>query len=126
MHKLQFLWLIRCSITGGATDLTVVFGWNVVIKSVPLSFSSLLLIFFIVCSTCQVGYIYITRWAIMNYSLGTLIGAFIVDYLGPKYTMVSPAFIQPLYTVSNQNSDHGASIPSFNRIYHEWTLFIVR
>lgn len=80
------------SITGGSSALSVVFGWNVVIKSVPLLVSRPLLIFFIACSTCQVKYISVTHCVIANYFLGTIIGAFVVDYLGAKYTMVSSLF----------------------------------
>lgn len=80
------------SITGGSSALSVVFGWNVVIKSVPLLVSRPLLIFFIACSTCQVKYICVTHCVIANYFLGTIIGAFVVDYLGAKYTMVSSLF----------------------------------
>jgi hypothetical protein len=32
---------------------------------------------------------------VVNYSLGTIIGAFVVDYLGAKYTMVSSLFYSP-------------------------------
>ena len=88
---------MKHSITGGSTSLSVVFGWNVVIKSVPLLVSTPLLIFFIACSTCQVDNIHITHCVIANYFLGTIIGAFVVDYLGAKYTMVSPLFYSPLH-----------------------------
>ena len=83
------------SITGGSSALSVVFGWNVVIKSVPLLVSRPLLIFFTACSICQVKYIRVTHCVIANYFLGTIIGAFIVDYLGAKYTMVNSLFYSP-------------------------------
>ncbi|TRM64448.1 major facilitator superfamily domain-containing protein [Schizophyllum amplum] len=52
------------NITGGATALSVVFGWNVVIN--------------------------------IFYLPGTLIGAFIVDYLGPKNTMIFGLIMQAI------------------------------
>jgi len=52
------------NITGGTDDLTVVFGWNVVIN--------------------------------LFYMPGTIIGAFIVDYLGPKYTMILGLVLQAI------------------------------
>ena len=86
---------MKQSITGGSSALSVVFGWNVVIKSVPLLVSRLLLIFFIACFTCQVKFFHVKHCVIANYFLGTIIGAFIVDYLGAKYTMVSSLFYPP-------------------------------
>jgi MFS family permease len=52
------------NITGGATALTVVFGWNVIIN--------------------------------LFYMPGTIIGAFVVDYLGAKYTMITGLLLQAL------------------------------
>jgi hypothetical protein len=83
---------MKQSITGGSSALSVVFGWNVVIKSVPLLVLRPLLIFFIACSTCQVKYNHDTHRVVVNCSLGTIIGAFVVDYLGAKNTMVSLLF----------------------------------
>ncbi|KXN88499.1 hypothetical protein AN958_07165 [Leucoagaricus sp. SymC.cos] len=54
------------SITGGSDSLTVVLGWNTVIKL-----------------SCKL-------------SIGTLIGAFILDYLGPKYTMITGLVLQAI------------------------------
>ena len=94
---IRILWLMKQSITGGSSALSVVFGWNVVIKLVPLLVSRPLLMFFIACSICQVKGIHATHCVIANYSLGTIIGAFVVDYLGAKYTMVSSLFYSPLH-----------------------------
>ncbi|RXW25591.1 hypothetical protein EST38_g212 [Candolleomyces aberdarensis] len=56
--------IIVDNITGGSTDLEIVFGWNVVIN--------------------------------LFYMPGTLGGAFIVDYLGPKYTLITGLLCQAL------------------------------
>ncbi|RDB26292.1 hypothetical protein Hypma_006812 [Hypsizygus marmoreus] len=56
--------IILDRITGGSKDLTVVFGWNVVIN--------------------------------LFYMPGTLIGAFVLDYLGPKYTMITGLLLQAI------------------------------
>ncbi|TEB27007.1 MFS general substrate transporter [Coprinellus micaceus] len=56
--------IIVDNVTGGISDLQVVFGWNVVIN--------------------------------LFYMPGTLIGAFIVDYLGPKYTMITGLVLQAI------------------------------
>lgn len=40
-------------------------------------------------------------------SIGTLIGAFILDYLGPKYTMVSSRFIRRLYNLLTKSQIMG-------------------
>jgi len=52
------------SVTGGATALSTVFGWGVVIN--------------------------------LFYMPGTIIGAFIVDYMGPKYTMIFGLLMQAI------------------------------
>ena len=91
---------MKQSITGGSSALSVVFGWNVVIKSVPLLLLRFLLISFVACSTCQVKYIHVTTHCVIaNYFLGTIIGAFVVDYLGAKYTMVCSQFYSPSFTL---------------------------
>ncbi|PPR06289.1 hypothetical protein CVT24_001095 [Panaeolus cyanescens] len=56
--------LIFRSVTGGTEDLTVIFGWNVVIN--------------------------------LFYIPGTMIGAFVVDYLGPKWTMITGLLAQAI------------------------------
>ncbi|RDB30893.1 hypothetical protein Hypma_004890 [Hypsizygus marmoreus] len=50
------------NITGGSTDLSVVFGWNVIIN--------------------------------LFYMPGTIIGAFAIDYLGPRYTLIIGLVLQ--------------------------------
>ncbi|KAF9038118.1 putative metabolite transporter [Panaeolus papilionaceus] len=54
--------VILNNVTGGSEDLTVIFGWNVVIN--------------------------------LFYIPGTMIGAFVVDYLGPKWTMITGLLLQ--------------------------------
>lgn len=54
--------IIVNNITGGKTDLAVVFGWNTVIN--------------------------------LFYMPGTLVGAFVVDYLGPKWTLIVGLMLQ--------------------------------
>ena len=84
------------SVTGGSQSLTIVFGWNVVIKYVFLGhlscFQSLSLNKFSAWSISQASRISFDTPFIVSrrlISLGTLGGAFVVDYLGAKYTMVS-------------------------------------
>lgn len=79
------------SVTGGSSDLTIVLGWNVVIKYVLITPS--LLYYFVLIPP---SLFYMPGTSILfsivrsiKLLLGTIIGAFIVDYLGPKYTMVS-------------------------------------
>ncbi|KAK0235873.1 MFS Git1p-related glycerophosphoinositol and glycerophosphocholine permease [Armillaria nabsnona] len=61
------------NITGGSEKLSIVFGWNVVIKYPFLSFYSS---------------VKLTVHGSLFYIPGTLLGAFVVDYLGPKWTMI--------------------------------------
>ncbi|KAF9463884.1 MFS Git1p-related glycerophosphoinositol and glycerophosphocholine permease [Collybia nuda] len=52
------------NVTGGSTDLTIVFGWNVVIN--------------------------------LFYMPGTILGAFVIDYLGPKWTLIVGLVLQAI------------------------------
>ncbi|KAK7032810.1 MFS Git1p-related glycerophosphoinositol [Favolaschia claudopus] len=59
------------TITGDDSSLTTVFGWNVVILQVSKT--------------------------VLFYMPGTLVGAFVVDYLGPKWTMITGLLLQSLF-----------------------------
>ncbi|KAL9714381.1 glycerophosphoinositol permease [Leucoagaricus gongylophorus] len=70
------------SVTGGSQSLAVVFGWSVVIKYV---FPELVVLDFVEQFTaCSIS------------RAGTLGGAFILDYLGPKYTMITGLLLQAI------------------------------
>ena len=59
---------------------------------------------------------------------GTIGGAFIVDYLGPKYTMVSVLASRQgeiLGLMTLVYADHWVIAASTGRISHEWALFTV-
>jgi len=78
------------SVTGGSQSLTVVFGWSVVIKYVLLELVMLNPIErFPACLISQAGRKSVGLISASHVVLGTLGGAFILDYLGAKYTMVS-------------------------------------
>lgn len=53
---------------------------------------------------------------------GTLGGAFIVDYLGPKYTMVNPYSSHLCLTNS---LDPWPAVSGSHRFHHEWPLYTV-
>jgi len=60
---------------------------------------------------------------------GTIGGAFIVDYLGPKYTMVSVLASRQgefLGFMTLVFADHWVIAASAGRISYEWALFTVR
>ncbi|KAJ2922545.1 hypothetical protein H1R20_g14539, partial [Candolleomyces eurysporus] len=79
--------IIVDNITGGSTDLEVVFGWNVVIN--------------------------------LFYMPGTLGGAFIVDYLGPKYTLITGLLCQALvgFIMSGLYKQLTSKIAAFAVVY---------
>ncbi|KAJ3560297.1 hypothetical protein NP233_g10928 [Leucocoprinus birnbaumii] len=70
-------WLV----TGGTDSLTVVFGWNVVIKQVAPKLQTLCLL----TTTVMISLFYMP---------GTFGGAFLLDYIGPKYTLVISLLLQ--------------------------------
>lgn len=94
------------SITGGSDAIPVIFGWNIIIKYVLVEG-------FVVNSLIYVSSLF--------YIPGTLGGAFIVDYIGPKNCMVHtwlPVFLSSHLVYvdrwSHQSSRH--------RIYYEWPI----
>ncbi|KAF8640266.1 hypothetical protein AX16_010161 [Volvariella volvacea WC 439] len=79
--------IIVNNITGGATDLHVVFGWNVVIN--------------------------------LFYMPGTLLGAFVVDYLGPKWTMITGLMLQAVigFIMSGLYAQLTSKVAAFAIVY---------
>lgn len=53
---------------------------------------------------------------------GTLGGAFVVDYLGPKWTMVKPYVYHYCLSANVSSIDHWSVVPSRNRLHYEWSL----
>ncbi|KAF8079338.1 putative metabolite transporter [Lyophyllum atratum] len=64
IHGISTHALLFPSVTGGSTDLNIVFGWNVIIN--------------------------------LFYMPGTILGAFVIDYLGPKHTLIVGLLLQAI------------------------------
>ena len=63
-----------------------------------------------------------TTFSSLFYIPGTLAGAFVVDYLGPKWTMVGP-FVSHSKSYLELDADHRSPLASGHWLHHEWSLY---
>lgn len=80
------------SVTGGSESLTVIFGWNLVILYArsPIIVLVVLTKCRIACSTFPVclGSLISGAGSDAPLTIGTILGAFLIDNIGPKYSLV--------------------------------------